>query len=402
MNDSMLRTFERIIGPDHVDRTVDPPVFYPADESGMRSLIRAAHAEQAKIHLRGGNTFPLPPPAAGMVNVSTGSLTSIKEINPGDYLMRLQTGVTVDSAVDSSESAGLYFPLDITSGDRSTVGGAYMTGALGPGAAGYGPFSHFVTGVRCITAQGESVSFGGRTVKNVTGYDVTRFLAGTMGLFALAVELTVKLLPLPEARLTVSADFGPGSPVGDAVGATLSRIRRARYIELVAGQGLAGPVRLTIGFEGMETLVNTHLETACAFFAEYGGQSGQPIARKIYFKERRLAAHMIAVPGMATFRVPPASSGEFLKRIGVVSPGSPLVAHTLIGRFHLIVPDRAAVDRLTSVSLTLGGKRPVLWERLGTEGIVGLLTPGERLAAQALKRELDPSGLLNPHIAFTG
>jgi FAD/FMN-containing dehydrogenase len=44
----------------------------------------------------------------------------------------------------------------------------------------------------------------------------------------------------------------------------------------------------------------------------------------------------------------------------------------------------------------------VLWERLGTEGIVGLLTPGERLAAQALKRELDPSGLLNPHIAFTG
>jgi len=217
MKDNFYRTCENIIGSGNIDVTADPPVLYPSGEESIREVIRCIRSGKHTMQIVGGGTYPVPPCGTGAVRISTKALSAISEVNPDDYLMIVQAGVLIDDAAYHAETAGLYMPLDITSGDRATIGGAYMTNAVGPSMTGYGAFCNSVTGVRCIDAQGDIVTFGGRTAKNVTGYDITHFLSGTMGLYVLAVELILKVYPLPDKRVMIEALFPPRSKPFDTL-----------------------------------------------------------------------------------------------------------------------------------------------------------------------------------------
>jgi glycolate oxidase FAD binding subunit len=96
---------------------------------------------------------------------------------------------------------------------RGTIGGAIMTNLSGPRRIKAGAARDFVLGIRAVNGRGEAFKAGGRVVKNVTGYDLARGLAGSFGTLAVATELTLKVLPRAEASATLiltGLDPGPG------------------------------------------------------------------------------------------------------------------------------------------------------------------------------------------------
>ena len=119
-----------------------------------------------------------------------------------------------------------------------------------------------------------------------------------------------------------------------------------------------------------------------------------------FHREHRAASKQIVDHGFYTFFIPPASSGFFLERIRAVSPEIPVIAHPLIGRFHLACSDQMQVEKLRESSLALGGKLPVEWGYIVKKGIAGLFTKPELAIARALKRDMDPSGIFNPHMGI--
>lgn len=179
MNDKMLLLAEREFGSEISFESSDPPLAVPENTDVLSRLIQFACGNGIKICVSGGGTGITPFPLKDSIWVSTRKLNKIKEINAGDFLLSAESGVIADDAVNAARGKGFCLPLELPSGGMSTLGGAYMTDAWGLTAKVHGSFRDSVIGVKCLTSEGKSVSFGGRTAKNVTGYEITRFLAGS-------------------------------------------------------------------------------------------------------------------------------------------------------------------------------------------------------------------------------
>ncbi len=89
-------------------------------------------------------------------------------------------------------------------GPTATVGGAIACGLSGPRRPWSGSARDFVLGINCINGQGDYLRFGGQVMKNVAGYDLSRTLTGSLGTLAILLEIHMKVLPRPEAELTLS------------------------------------------------------------------------------------------------------------------------------------------------------------------------------------------------------
>ncbi len=272
-----------------------------------------------------------------------------------------------------------------------------MTAAVGPYSAGYGPFLDYVLGARCVTAKGDVVAFGGRTMKNVTGYEIVRFLAGTRGLFAIAAVLFLKTLPVPERRVVLTARFEKEgdplsvSPALEAVGGVV------KTCDLIAENGFEGEALLAIGLEGMSPMVAKGLSVVREILEKAGAISVSEKQPEDFSGFRRAVSHRVACSGLLTLQAPPPASVPLLRSIRARFPEMPVVAHPLVGRVHVIV-DEWQSALLSKKTLAVGGKQPIAWNRLYREGVSGVLSPGELRIARALKRELDPEETLNPHL----
>ncbi len=398
MKDAFFRKYEKIIGSDNLDLTSDPPVFYPSSEDVLCEIVHNIHSDKLKIRITGKRTYPVPESGNNVVLLSTTALSTVKEINIDDFLIIVQAGVIVDDAANAAEKFGLYMPLDITSGDRATMGGAYMSGAVGPCMTGYGAFSESIIGVKCVNARGDTVTFGGRTTKNVTGYDVTRFLSGTMGMYALATELIIKVNPFPESRLMIVARFLPRSRPFDTVTSIISNVKNVKRFELIANEGLGGKIIIGIGFEGLDSIVQKNAHLVQNIMRNARAEDILIESYKQFMKMRRKVAKQMVGRGFYTFLVPPVSSGIFMKRIKSVSPEIPVIAHLKTGRFHIVCNDDSRLIKLRESGLAIGGKLPVEWEHLNKKGIRSLFTEDELSIARSLKRDLDPLEIFNPHL----
>lgn len=94
-------------------------------------------------------------------------------------------------------------------GEQATLGGTVACGLSGPRRPYVGSVRDFILGIKCLNGKGEIITFGGQVMKNVAGYDVSRLMTGAMGTLGLLLEISVKVLPLPEHEisLTGKADF---------------------------------------------------------------------------------------------------------------------------------------------------------------------------------------------------
>src|SRR5215212_9400009 len=188
-----------------------PPEFVVVPETTveMCELLKLANEYLFPVTARGGGvgyTGGAVPVDGGIV-IGTDRMKKIIEINPDDLYVICQPGLTTFELQQAVEEHGLLFPPDPASYKDSYIGGNIAENAGGMRTPKYGVTKHFVLGLEVVTATGQVIRTGGKTVKNVVGFDLTGLMCGSEGMLGIITEATLKLLPLPEATRTVRATF---------------------------------------------------------------------------------------------------------------------------------------------------------------------------------------------------
>ena len=197
-------------GADAVKEKFPPEaVVFPESTSEMSAILKLANEYLFPVTARGGGvgyTGGAVPIDGGIV-IGTDRMNKIIELSVDDLYMICQPGLTTFAVQQAAGEVGLLFAPDPASYKDSFIGGNIAENAGGMRTPKYGVTKHHVLGLEVVTATGEIIRTGGKTVKNVVGFDLTGLMCGSEGMLGIITEATLKLLPMPEATATVRANF---------------------------------------------------------------------------------------------------------------------------------------------------------------------------------------------------
>lgn len=447
--DPLVTELERIVGPDHV--LVDPAlragfetdwtgryhgtaraVVRPADADQVAGVLRACRAAGVGVVPQGGNTGLVGGgvPRDGSVLLSLARLT---ELGPVDALageVVVGAGVTLARLAAHARQAGLELPVDFGARDSATIGGMIATNAGGVHVFRHGPMRDQVIGIEAVLADGSIVSRLDRPRKDNTGYSLPALLAGSEGTLAVITAARLRLVPIPGRRavaLLALPDVETAVRVAGDLWRTVPQLRAA---ELILADGLALVVRHAGAIRPFAVdppaclLVEAAGDTdpvpalADALAATEGildavladdtaardrlwqlregqpdaiGREGVPHKLDVSLPAGRIAEFAAALPG----------------RVAAVAPGARtiLFGHVLDGNLHVNVlgpdpSDEAVDDAVLRLVVELGGS-------IAAEHGIGVAktrwlaldrSAAELAAMRAIKRALDPDGILNPGV----
>jgi len=265
---------------------------------------------------------------------------------------------------------------------RATLGGCVAAGLSGPRRASAGAVRDFVLGAKLVDGRGKHVAFGGRVMKNVAGYDVSRALAGSLGTLGLITEVALKVLPKPAT--TVTHAFA----VDEAT--ALARLAEWGGQPLAIGASAWTRGELIVRLEGSEAAVGATIRRIGGFELE----AGDAAARWLALREQR---HALFAPRLAD---------TSLWRVSLPQTAPALSAQAL-GFSDTIVEWHGALrwiwtaadpTRVRQVAADLGG-HATLWrasdETKAKHGVFAPLEPAIADIHRRLKATFDPDGLFN-------
>jgi len=188
----------------------------PQSLAEAADMVAAALAEERPISVLGqGGKLGLGQPAAQPTGLSTRRLSGITLYEPGELVLSCGAGTPlaeIEATLAERQQQLAFEPPDASSWygaapGQATMGGVFATNLTGPRRFKAGAPRDHLLGVQCVTGRGEAIKTGGRVVKNVTGYDLCKLLAGSFGTLAVMGHVTFKVLPAPECTQTL-AIFG--------------------------------------------------------------------------------------------------------------------------------------------------------------------------------------------------
>lgn len=188
-----------------------PPeaVVFPETTEHVAAILKLANEELFPVTARGGGvgyTGGAVPIDGGIV-VGTDRMNRIMEISEENLYAVCQPGIRTFELQEAVAKKRLIFPPDPASYKDSFIGGNIAENAGGMRTPKYGVTKHSVLGLEFVTATGDIIRTGGKTVKNVVGFDLTGLMCGSEGMLGIITEATLRLLPMPGATSTVRASF---------------------------------------------------------------------------------------------------------------------------------------------------------------------------------------------------
>jgi glycolate oxidase len=194
-------------------------VVFARSTSDVSKLLQFASREKVPVTARGGGFGYVGGcvPVHGGIALSLAQMNRIKEISFSDAVAIVEPGVFTADLKAAVRSQKLFYPPDPASMKDCTVGGNVATNAGGPRCLKYGVTRNYVIGLEVVLANGEVLRTGGRVHKNKTGFDLIGLFVGSEGMLGVVTEITVRLLPLPPARATLSAAFATAAQAAEAV-----------------------------------------------------------------------------------------------------------------------------------------------------------------------------------------
>lgn len=370
---------------------------------------------------------------AGEIVLSTIGMNRIVEISPADELAVVEPGVINADLNRALESHGLWFAPDPASKAISTIGGNIATNAGGLLCAKYGVTREAVLALKVVMADGTILSLGHRTVKGVTGLDLTALMIGSEGTLGVIVEATVKLLSLPSGAVaTIGAYFADVTAAASASSAISAARLRPAVLELLDARALdfigeylgldlasRGSAYLLVQTDGAAS--EREAAGALEIIRSLGGtaeltvdpvEGERMLAIRRSFHPAMEARGTVLIEDVAVPRSALPRMFDAIARIGAkYGIEIPTVAHAGDGNLHpnflshgVDVPEAiwAAAGEVFEAALALGGT-------LTGEHGVGLLKKrwlgvelgDEQLELQRqVKAVFDPLGILNPGKVF--
>ena len=180
----------------------------------LQDRVRAAAAAKMPLAVTGGGTkaFYGNAPRGEPLDVRT--VAGIVDYEPTELVVTVRGGTPLAELEQRLAGQNQMLPFEPPHfGAGATVGGVVAAGLAGPRRMAAGAVRDFVLGAKLLDGRGNVLSFGGRVMKNVAGYDVSRALAGSLGTLGVIVEVSLKVLPRPVAEQTLLFELGEGESI---------------------------------------------------------------------------------------------------------------------------------------------------------------------------------------------
>ena len=414
----------------------------PTDADGLADAVRWAVAGEAPLEvIAGGSKQTLGRPVQSAATLSLAAFDGIVDYQPSELVLTAQAATplaTIEAALEAERQMLAFEPADYgpllrASGgadlrapggaDLRALGGATLGGALacnlsGPRRIKAGAARDHFLGMHAVSGRGERFKAGGRVVKNVTGYDVCKLLAGSYGTLALMHEVTVKVLPAPERTRTVLV-FGlePAAAL-DVLGAALgsahevsgaahmpAEIAARSAVSYVSGAGAAvSAVRV----EGFPASVEARCEALRALLGPFGAVEELHSKNSATLWREIRDVRAFADDGRPLWRlsVPPASGAAAAARVAEAADvralfdwGGGLLWLAVDG-----APDAGEVA-VRAAAMAVGGHATLVRADAPTRAARAVFQPqatGLAALTARIKRAFDPAGVLNPGRMYAG
>jgi len=194
-------------------------VVTPTTTEEVAEIVKIANRYQVPIYPRGSGTNlsgGAIPVEKGIV-LTTMKMNKILELDADNLVATVQPGVIIQDLNNEAVKHGLIYPPDPGTVSTATMGGSVSECSGGLRGLKYGVTKHYIMGMELVLASGEIIKWGGKTVKNVSGYDLTALFTGAEGTLGIITRLLVKLIPAPEARKSLLAVFDDLDKAGNAI-----------------------------------------------------------------------------------------------------------------------------------------------------------------------------------------
>ncbi len=265
------------------------PIHEPLSEEAAARLVQVAALTKSPFVIRGGGTRSLHAAPEGADVLSARGLSGIVAYNPAEMTMTARAGTpleVVEAALAEKRQMLAFEPPDLRgvlgSSGIPTIGGVFATNASGPRRLTAGAARDSLLGLRFVNGRGEVVKAGGRVMKNVTGLDLVKLLAGSHGSLALITEVTFRLLPVPETAATILVsglnDAEAAAAMATAMSMSVEVSGAAHLPESVRGRFAGGALpegaATALRLEGLSASVEVRAQKLAAAMAGFG-----PVAR---------------------------------------------------------------------------------------------------------------------------
>jgi glycolate oxidase len=417
-------------------------VVLPANTGEIAAIARLCNSARAPLVARGAGTGYTggAVPLHGGVVLSLERLNRVLEIDVPNLLAVVEPAVINGDFQDAVERLGLFYPPDPASLRESSLGGNVAECAGGPRAFKYGTTKRYVLGLEAVLPTGEIIRTGGKTVKNVVGYDLTQLLVGSEGTLAIVTQIILRLIPKPPARAALRATFDRVADAVDAVGRMVAAGVVPAALELVDAVSIAALHRylggeplaatgtaalLVVEVDGVEAAVVEEIasvEAACrAAAATEVRVASDEAERNEVWRARRELSYALRTVGAWKFNhdvvVPKGRIPELFVLVERLRAETglliPCFGHVGDGNIHVnIMVDANDEATLATVKAT---------ERALFEGVVALegsvtgehgvgfskapylpleVSPPTIELMKRVKHAFDPNGILNPGKIF--
>jgi D-lactate dehydrogenase (quinone) len=410
-------------------------VALPTTHEQVEQLVALCHTHRVPVVARGrgSNTTGASVPIAGGLVVSFERMNRIVSINPADRYAVVEPGVLNGELQAALAPHGFFWAPDPTSAPYSTVGGNLACNAGGPRTVKYGASRDNVLALRAVDGRGRGFRCGAAVSKNATGFDLTRLLVGSEGILALITEATVQLTPSPAARRGLRALYGSVDAAAAAVARLMAQPIRPAALEFMDGAALdlvrargaavpaAAAAMLLFDADGPADWIDANA-AALADAARGDGLLEVAIAADAEQLAALWAARRALSPALRSIApdkinedvvVPVSRLPELVRAVADLGARHAITTvcfgHAGNGNLHVnLMFDRSDPRQATAAEACLDG---VFEAALGLGGMlsgehgIGIgkrdhmqraLDPHTLALMQAIKRQFDPAGILNP------
>jgi glycolate oxidase len=424
-----------------VQRYEPDVIVTPASKEDVIRLVKIAAKHKIPLVTRGagtnlsGGTIPVD----GGIVLSMLNLDRIIEVDSANLTATVEPGLVIQRLNEAAAAYGLIYPPDPGTVTTATMGGSVSECSGGLRGLKYGVTKDYVMGLEIVMPDGEVIHTGGKTVKNVSGYDLTKLFTGSEGTLGIITEIIVKLIPAPKFRRSMLVIFdnldNAGKTIADIISnkvipATLEIMDNVtiRTVENYSKIGLPVDAEAVLVIEvdgSIENVVLNEFETVKSICTGNGAVSVK-LAESDADRDAIFAARRAALPALAQVKpttiledatVPRSRIPEMLKAIKTIGEKYKIrigtFGHAGDGNLHpTILTDESdkeemervhkAIDEIFSTAINLGGtlsgehgigmaKSKYMEMQFGKSGMDVM---------KKIKQALDPDNIMNPGKVF--
>ena len=363
----------------------------PPELQNIIERIRSAAQDATPLRIRGGGSKDFYGGALTGEPLDMSGYAGVSSYEPSELVVTVRAGTPLAELEALLARQGQCLPFEPPhfgqNSAQATVGGMVAAGLAGPARASVGSVRDYVLGARMINGRGELLTFGGQVMKNVAGYDVSRVLAGSLGVLGVIAELSLKVLPVAPAEATLAFECSQAE--------ALKRLNQwgGQPLPLNAScwtqQG--GQGWLSLRLRGAAAAV----EAACRQLGGERSDPAQSAARWTALREQQLPFFAERSDEQALWRL---SLPQTAPALALDDAPPPLIEWHGGQRWYLLPPGQVA--QLRSAARAAGGHatlfaRAALDDAQPRADAFEALSPALQKIHAALKREFDPQGIFN-------